>query len=157
MTGRNLQRQRLNCRTSGNQKRQLGMILANTWSFKEHNDQLHRRAQQRLHTLRKASNSNWGLGNRVLTITAHALVESLLSYGSTTYGSAASGTKFHQLDTVLLNPKARRAVGPSMTVRREALFPLADLRTTANRYVEKGPGSWIGPRELEAQLLGNVC
>ena len=85
----------------------------------------------------KVSNSVWGLENRVLTISAHALIESLLNYGLTITGSAASMIEFGNIDKKIMNPIARRITGVGYSARREVIYPLADIRSAHNHYLLK--------------------
>ena len=87
--------------------------------------------------LRKVGGTSWGLENRILTTTAHALVESVINYGLTIAGSSASEEDMRSLDTRVMNPVARHITGVSPTIRREILYTLADLRSTQNRYLLK--------------------
>ena len=85
----------------------------------------------------RVGNSRWGLECRILTITAHALIESMVSYGLTVTGSAATPKDVDNMDVQILNPTARRVAGVGMSARREVLYTLADMRTTGNHYLLK--------------------
>ena len=85
--------------------------------------------------LRKVSNATWGLENRVLTITVHALVESVLGYGLSLTGSSTAQEDLVGVDATILNPMARRVTGVGYPARREILYSLADMRPTQNHYL----------------------
>ena len=87
--------------------------------------------------LHKVSNSRWGLENRNLTITAQALFGSLLNYGLTVTGSAASLEDFEGMGARILNPVARKIAGLGYTIQREVLYTLADVRSAHNHYLLK--------------------
>ena len=72
-----------------------------------------------------------------MTITVHALIESILGYGLTLTGSAATMNDLDSIDRCILNPVARRVAGVGMSVRREVLYSLADPRSVQNHYVLK--------------------
>ena len=79
----------------------------------------------------------WVLGNWMLPITAHALMESLLACGLMVTGSVARGGEFIRLDTQVLNRTARRVAGAGFSVGRGIFSTLADLRTAHNRFLLK--------------------
>ena len=87
--------------------------------------------------LRKVGNAKWGLGNRVLTTTVHALIESIINCGLSLTGSPATVEDIERVDTAILNPIARRVAGVGYSIRHEVLYSLADLRTTKNHYLLK--------------------
>ena len=77
------------------------------------------------------------MGNRILTITVHALIESVIGYGLTLTGSSTTVEDLQQIDTTILIPIARRVTGVGYSIRREVLYSLADMKTTQNRYLQK--------------------
>ena len=87
--------------------------------------------------LHKVSSPAWGLGNRILTITAHALVESMVNYGLTLTGSPTTAGDLERMDTAIRNPAARRVAGVGYSLRREVLYALADPRSAQNHYLLK--------------------
>ena len=121
---------------SGNFKL-LGLTLDSQWAFHGHHTGLLKKLRVRSAVLRKVSNTKWGLENRILTITVHALIESVIGYGLSLTGSSISVEDMEKMDTVVLNPMARRVTGLGYSARREVLFSLADMRTTQNHYLQK--------------------
>ena len=59
--------------------RLLGVELDCHWAFVEHLRVLKAKAERRLTILRKVSNALWGLETRVLSITTHSLIESVVN------------------------------------------------------------------------------
>ena len=78
-----------------------------------------------------------GLGNRIRTTAAHALIGSLLNYGLAVTRSAATEDDLQQKNARVLNPAASRIAGVGPTIRRAALYTLADARTMQNHYLLK--------------------
>ena len=74
----------------------LGLTLDNQWASHGHQESLLKKLRKRMAVLRKASNATWGLGNRVLTMTAHDLVESVIGYGLTLTGSSTTAEDIEQ-------------------------------------------------------------
>ena len=95
------------------------------------------KAIRRRNIIRRVANSKWGLESRILAITTHALVESVINYGLTLTGSSISTDDMGRLDTMILNPIARRVTGVGYSIRREILFTLADIRSAQNHYLLK--------------------
>ena len=89
----------------------LGLVLDQVWSFGGHMNDTQRKMKLRTAILQKVSNSVWGLENRILTITVHALLESIINYGLTVIGSAASTEDFESVEKTVLNPVARKVAG----------------------------------------------
>ena len=96
----------------------LGLALANDWASHGHMPDTLKKLKVRMAILQKVSNSRWGLENRILTITVHALTESILNYGLTVTGSAATLGDVDRMDTKILNPVAWRVVGVVYSIRR---------------------------------------
>ena len=69
--------------------RLLGMKLDCRRTFREHLKDAREKLRVRRGVLGKVSNTAWGLETRALTTTAHALIESPITYGLTATGSAA--------------------------------------------------------------------
>ena len=115
----------------------LGIHLDRKWTFQDHTKEVQRKLRTRQAIIGRVGNTGWGLENRVLTTTAHALVESVLNYGLTITGSAMHETTFRSMDTAVLNPVARRVAGVGYSIRREVLYTLADLHSTQNHYLLK--------------------
>ena len=63
--------------------RLLGLQLDEHWSFRSHIEDVRQKMRGRMTILRRLSSLNWGLETRVLAITAHAVMESLIGYGLT--------------------------------------------------------------------------
>ena len=73
----------------------------------------------------------------MLTTTVHSLIESILGYGLTVTGSAATAGDLDSINQCILNPVARRVAGVGMSVRREVLYTLADMKTVHNHFILK--------------------
>ena len=56
-------------------KKLLGLKLDSQWSFHQHMEEMLNKLRMRLGIMAKVGNSKWGLENRVLTTTVHALIE----------------------------------------------------------------------------------
>ena len=67
----------------------LGVILACRWTFHQHLMELRGRLVRRLQALKKLSGAVWGLESRILAVTAHASIESIVQYGLATTGTHA--------------------------------------------------------------------
>ena len=117
--------------------RLLGIILDCQWSFREHVTGLRAKAIKRLGIFNRVGNTTWGLESRILAITAHSLVESVVGYGLAVYGVHTGQLDAHQIDTGILTRVARRAVGTGITARREILHALADTKSFQNHYLQK--------------------
>ena len=115
----------------------LGLTSDDVWSFNSHMSDAQRKMKLRMAILRKVCNSTWGLGNGILTKTAHALIESLFNYGLTAIGPAAPTDEFGSIDKKLLNPAARRVTGVGYSARREVIYPLTNIRSARNHYLLK--------------------
>ena len=115
--------------------RLLGLKLDGQWSFQGNVAEIREKMRAHIAFLRKLSGTSWGLENRRLTTTAHALVGCALNYGLTATGPAISEVEFRQVDTKVLNPVARQIAGVSPTRRREVIFTLADLGSTQNHLL----------------------
>ena len=115
----------------------LGLTMDNVWSFGGHMNDTQRKMKLRKAVLQKVSSSVWGLENRILTITVHALLESIFSYGLTVTGSAASVEDFESIDKKVFNPVARKVAGVGFPARREIIYTLADIRSAHNHYLLK--------------------
>ena len=75
--------------------------------------------------------------SRILSISAHSLMESVVSYGLATTGEGWEENGAAQLDRAALNKAARKVVGANITIRIETLMILADMRNTANHVILK--------------------
>ena len=115
----------------------LGLTLDNKWAFHDHMSSMQRKLRVRMAIVRKVSNSTWGLENRILTTTVHALMESLFNYGLTVTGSAMSLEDLEAVDKKILNQVARRVAAAGYSIRREVLYTLADIRSAHNHYLLK--------------------
>ena len=118
--------------------RLLGVILDCHWAFEEHLKVLKTKAERRQAILRRVSNTRWGLETRILSITTHSLVESVVSYGLATYGAHILEQDARAVDTRVLNRAARRVVGTGPTIRREIMHVIADTRSFHNHHILKG-------------------
>ena len=109
-----------------------GLQLDYVWTFRDHMTEARRKLRVRQTVLNKASNAKWGLGNRILTTTAHALIESPLNHGPTVTGSAATENDLQQVITCILNPTAWRIAGVGPAIRGDVLYTLAGPRSIQN-------------------------
>ena len=117
--------------------RLLGVMLDCQWTFREHVAGLMSKAVRRMAVLNRAGNATWGLESRISAITAHSLVESVVSYGLAVYGVHISQADGRRIDTGLLTRVSRRIVGTGPTARREILHALADAKSFNNHYIQK--------------------
>ena len=115
----------------------LGVIIDCGWTFRQHFVELRGRLVRRLQALRKVSGAVWGLENRILAVTAHALIESIIGYGMATTGAHATPQELREIDTRFLNKAARRVVGTNITIRTETMMFLADMANAMNHYILK--------------------
>ena len=115
----------------------LGVILDNEWKFDQHREEAKAKARKRFVVLTKVGNAVWGMESRILSVTAHSLVESVVSYGLATTGKGWDESGAEQLDRAVLNKTARKVVGTNQTMRLEILMILADMRSTWNHYIIK--------------------
>ena len=115
----------------------LGVILGCNWTFHQHFLELRGRLIKRLQALRKASSTIWGLECRILAVTTHALLESIICYGLATTGGQAGDTELWEIVTLPLNRAARRVVRPNITTRAETMLMMADVWSTVNHYIVK--------------------
>ena len=109
--------------------RLLCLQLDEHWSIGGHIAEVQKKMRARMSILRRLSGLNWGLETRILTITAHALMESVIGCGLTMTGSALRGKDFRRLDARVLNPVARNITGVSPTTGKEVTFALADIQS----------------------------
>ena len=109
--------------------RLLGLQLDEHWSSRSHIEEVKKKTGVRLTILRRLSGLNRGPETRILAITEHALMESVIGYGLTNTGSALSRKDFRQWDTRVLNPVARHITGVSPATRREVTSTLADIKS----------------------------
>ena len=58
--------------------RLLGIIIDCQWAFNEHVEGLMAKAAKRMGILNRIGNTTWGLESRILSITTHSLVESVV-------------------------------------------------------------------------------
>ena len=64
----------------------LGVVLGSKWKFEQHLEEAKAKAMERLAALTEVGNAVWGMESRILSATAHSLVESVVSYGLATTG-----------------------------------------------------------------------
>ena len=145
----------------------LGLKLDSQWSFHQHMEEMQDKLGLRSEIAAKVGNSTWRLENRVMTTTAHTLIESLINYGLNVTGSVAAVGDFNTIDTRILNPIARGVAGVGYTIRREILFSLANLGSVRNSECggsnlkirdnagEEKPSEIPGRGKLKARHLTN--
>ena len=115
----------------------LRVILDCGWIFHQHFQELRGKLVERLQAMRKVSGAAWGLECRILAITTHALIESVVGYGLATTGAHVNEQELRNLDTLFLNKAARRAVGTHIKMRIETMHFLADTASAMNHYIVK--------------------
>ena len=64
----------------------LGVVLESEWEFEQHLEEAKVHAMKRWAVQNKVGNAVWGMGSRILSVTAHSLVGSVVSYGLATTG-----------------------------------------------------------------------
>ena len=64
----------------------LGVALHCEWNFGQHLVEARAEALRRFGVMAKVGNAVWGMESRILSITAHSLVDSVISYGLATAG-----------------------------------------------------------------------
>ena len=69
--------------------RLLGVVVDCGWRFHQHFVELQSKLARRPQAMRKVSGTVWGLESRILAVTAHALLGSVVGYGLATTGSRA--------------------------------------------------------------------
>ena len=72
-----------------------------------------------------------------MSITAHALIESVVNYGLAVYVSHRSQIQSERTDSSILNKAARKIIATGLPVRREVFRTFADTRTVANHHLLK--------------------
>ena len=98
---------------------------------------MHKKATKRLQIVKRVSGTVWGMEARILAISTHALIESVVNYGLATTGSHVGQQILDKIDTGILNNAARKVIGTNIAARREVLYSMADVRTSHNHYVVK--------------------
>ena len=83
------------------------------------------------------ANTLWGLETRILSITTHALIESVINYGLAVYGTHCMQETVEKMDSTVSNKAARRALGTGITIRRESAHMIADAKSFENHYIRK--------------------
>ena len=112
-------------------------MLDYEWSSNQHLTEAKAKATRRFSVLTKVGNAAWGMERRILSITAHSLVESVISYGLATAGTRWEERGAGQIDRAVINKTARKVIGTNMTIRIETLMMLADMRNAMNHYLLK--------------------
>ena len=77
------------------------------------------------------------MGNRILSIAVHALIESQFNYDLTVTGAATPVEGFESMEKKILNPAARRIAVLGYSVRREIIYALADIRSAHRHFLLK--------------------
>ena len=83
--------------------------------------EMYKKAVRRMAIINKVAHTKWGMESRILTVTTHALVESLVNYGLAVTGSNISTIDQSRVDSSILSRVARKIVGVGPTIRREIL------------------------------------
>ena len=99
---------------------------------------MRKKAAERIHIIRRASGTVWGMESRILAVSTHALVESVANSGLATTGGRGGKMALRKTDTAIMNVVAREVVGANMSARKEILYALADVKTAYNHYIFKG-------------------
>ena len=115
----------------------LAVMLDCQWAFEEHIQEVRKEAIKRLFVLHRVATTTWGLETRILSITTHALLESVVNYGLSSYGTQRSPFLAKKTDSIILNKAAREIAGTSTAVRRGMVRILADTKSFMNHYYLK--------------------
>ena len=105
--------------------------------FDEHIRGLHSKATKKLSALNRVASSVWGFESRILSITVHALVESVVNYGLPVYGAHYGSHRAEEKDRSILNKAARKVAGTGISLRRGMVNKLADAKSFYNHSVLK--------------------
>ena len=92
---------------------------------------------KRLNVLSKVGSSARGFESRILAVTVHSLIESIINYGLAATGTHVDAYEMRRIDTQILNRAARKVVGTNITMRIESLMMLADLNGVMDHYIVK--------------------
>ena len=95
------------------------------------------KAIRRYNIIRRVANAKWGLESRILAVTTHSLVESVINYGLAIIGPHLTTQECQEIDKATMNTSARKITGTGYTTRRETLHIMADTRTMTNHFVLK--------------------
>ena len=117
--------------------RLLGVILDCHWHFREHFRELQKKAVKRLHIVKRVAGTVWGMESRILAVTVHALIESIVGYGLACTGGHVSRQVLDKVDAGVLNIAARKVLGANISARKEVLYALADVNNVGNHLVLK--------------------
>ena len=66
--------------------------------FDEHIREMHTKAIKRLSALNRLANSAWGFESKILSTTVLALVESIVNFGLSVYGTHCSPQRAEAID-----------------------------------------------------------
>ena len=70
----------------------LGVVLDCHWNFRAHFEEVRKKAAKRIHIIQRVSGTVWGMESRILAVSTHALVESVVNYGFATTGGRGGAT-----------------------------------------------------------------
>ena len=115
----------------------LGVILGCRWHFREHFGEVQKKATKRLQIVRRVSGTIWGMESRILAISTHAPIESVVNYGLAVTGNHVGQQALDKIDKSVLNIAAREIVGTNISAKREVLYALAAIKTTHNHFIVK--------------------
>ena len=94
----------------------LGIILDCHWAFEEHVKEMSNKVAKRLSVISRVASTAWGLECRVLSISAHALLGSVINYGLAVYGTHCSIIQAEKIDSAVLNKVSRKITEVGVTV-----------------------------------------
>ena len=93
--------------------------------------------RNRLQTPTEASNTARGRECRVLAVSTHALLGSMLRYGLATFGTHTNTQELRRIDATVRNGAARRIIGTNIPAKVKSVTTLAHVWGTRNHYVSK--------------------
>ena len=115
----------------------LGAAFDREFSLNDHYSRILEKARIRMSIIARLSGQKWGLETRMLRLTGQSLAISLLRYGFVVTGSGMPDTQLRRLNTLLLNPLARRIVGVGPSARLSVLFAMAGILNSFNLFIQQ--------------------
>ena len=124
--------------------------------------EMRNKVAQRVRIRARASNTNWVMEYRILTVTTHALLESAPWYRLATSGARANLQELGRLDALLINRAARMLVGANITMRLETVLALVGMSSMLYQYISESANAlsifryisvYFGYCDLEEQGL----
>ena len=97
----------------------LGVVLDCHWHFREHLQEMKKKAIKRLHIVKRVAGTVWGMESRILAVSTHALIESIVGYGLAITGQHVNQQLGEKVDTEVMNIAARKIAGTNISARKE--------------------------------------